>query len=217
MHYKYCRRGDILNFLFDKKKAVTCDIKLSQRKDLLSKEMWFDGAAAQEQNFTFAQSIQGCRGQDHSPLLRALAILTFRTRKKHHNQCWAAVALWVLPTLITASQTGHPLLQCQSTRTFLVWLLGAPQHVQWARNYHQPKCNNLLTVLSLIVLFMIHINWHLALILSCSPFSEQLLLLSYWSTRSIKSFHRVLRGYIIYFSLRKSARFITLQMHTSQK
>lgn len=129
----------------------------------------------------------------------------------------SAELLWLLPTLITAPQTGHPLLQCQSTRTFLVWLLGAPQHVQWARNYHQPKCNNLLTLLSLIVLFMIHINWHLALILSCSPFSEQLLLLSCWSTRSIKSFHRVLRGYIIYFSLRKSARFITLQMHTSQK
>lgn len=138
--------------------------------------------------------------------------------------CCGSVGAAVLPTLITAPQTGHPLLQCQSTRTvhgfartFLVWLLGAPQHVQCTRNYHQPKQNNLFTVPSLIVLFIIHINWHLALILNCSPFSEQLLLLSCWSTRSIKSFHTILRRYIIYFSLRKSARFIALQMHTSQK
>lgn len=61
-------------------------------------------------------------------------------------------------------------------------------------------------MLSLIVLFIIHINLYLALILSCSLFSEQLPLLSCWTTRSIKSFHTVLRMYIIYFSLRKSAR-----------
>lgn len=79
--------------------------------------------------------------------------------------CCGLVGAAVLPTLITAPQTGHPLLQCQSTRTvhgfartFLVWLLGAPQHVQCTRNYHQPKQNNLFTVPSLIVLFIIHIN-----------------------------------------------------------
>lgn len=155
----------------------------------------------------------------------ALAILTFRTRKKHHKYYQAAVGTVGLSILITAPQTGHSLLQYQSTgtvhgvaRTLLLWLLGAPQHVQQTRIYHQPKQNslNLQAVLSLIVLFIIHINQLLALILTCSPFSKPLSLLSCWTTRSIKSFHTVLRRYIIYFSLRKSARFITLQMHTSQ-
>lgn len=59
----------------------------------------------------------------------------------------------------------------------------------------------LVTVLSLTVLFIIHINRHSAL--SCCPFSKQLLVLSCWTSRSIKSFHTVLRRYIIYFSLRK--------------
>lgn len=218
MHYKYCRRGDILNFLFDKKKVVTCDIKSScwvRRCDLM--ELLLKNRTS---HLPKASKVAGASKGRITLLSWGLWLFSLSGPEETSQtvlSCCGSVGAAVLPTLITAPQTGHPLLQCQSTRTFLVWLLGAPQHVQWARNYHQLKCNNLLTVLSLIVLFMIHINWHLALILSCSPFSEQLLLLSVWSTRSTKSFHRVLRGYIIYFSLRKSARFITLQMHTSQK
>lgn len=40
-----------LNFLFDKEKVVTYNIKSNQRKDLLSKEIWSDVVAAKEQNF----------------------------------------------------------------------------------------------------------------------------------------------------------------------
>lgn len=192
--------------------------------------MWFDVVAAQEQNFTLAQSFWDCQGPVKAGLLSSpgsFGHAHFQDQEETSQilqSCCGSVGTVVLSILITAPQTGHCLLQCHSTRTvhgvartFLLWLLGAPQHVQCTRNYHQSKQNNLLTVLSLIALLIIHINWHLAFILSCSPFSEQLLLLGCWSTRSIKSFHTVLRRYIIYFSLRKSARFITLQMYTSQK